>query len=56
MSNKNTTSFEVVEEAVNRSVDLLNKVHDVKSYTESLDRPTSKQYVAMPDGTVQFLR
>ena len=52
----NNTSFEVIEENVNKSVDRLNKVSDVKPYVESLDRPTSGQYVAMPDGTIQFIR
>lgn len=34
----------------------LNKYDDCKTYTESLERPTSKQYVVMPDGTIEFLR
>jgi hypothetical protein len=53
---KNKTSFEVIEEAVNNSVDRINKVSDVKTYVESLDRPVTGQYVAMPDGTIQFIR
>jgi hypothetical protein len=56
MSNVNVTSFEVIEEAINNNVDRMNRVSNVKSYVESLDRPTTGQYVAMPDGTVQFIR
>jgi len=52
----NNTSFEVIEENINNNVDRLNQVSDCKSYVESLDRPTSGQYVAMPDGTIQFIR
>lgn len=53
---KNNTSFEVIEEAVNNQVDRMNKVDNVSSYIASLDRPTTGQYVAMPDGTIQFIR
>ena len=52
----NRTSFEVVEQAVASNVDRLNKVDTCKSYQESLERPTTGQYVAMPDGTIQFIR
>jgi len=52
----NRTSFEVVEQAVSDSVDRLNKVDNCASYVESLDRPITGQYVAMPDGTIQFIR
>jgi len=34
----------------------LNKYNDCRTYTESLERPASKQYVVMPDGTIEFLR
>lgn len=34
----------------------LNRYDNCKTYTESLERPASKQYVVMPDGTVEFLR
>ena len=52
----NRTTFEAIEENVTASADRMNKVDDCKSYTESLDRPISSQYVAMPDGTIQFVR
>lgn len=56
MTNNQALSFDRAEEIIRNRVDAANKVSDAKSYIESLDRPTTGRYVAMPDGTVEFLR
>ena len=52
----NHPTLDQTEDRSQSYVDFRNGVTDMKSYRESMERPATKEYVVMPDGTVQFIR
>lgn len=52
----NHPSFDKAEDRAQAYVDFRNGVTDMSSYRVALARPATKEYVVMPDGTVQFIK
>mgnify|MGYP003113267847 CR=1 FL=1 len=52
----NKTNFDKVEETYNATIDTRNRVHNVRTYVESLQRPATPEYFVRPDGSIEFIR
>lgn len=49
-------NFNKLEEQTNNAVAARNFATTAEGYIASLSRPRTSEYVAMPDGTVEFIR
>ena len=59
MSTTNVSYSKQFEREMDKAYDelgKLNKFDDCGTYQQSLERPASRAYRVMPDGTVEFLR